>query len=658
MLNRQQPESLFLKLVMMVPVISQKMMETYRVGLKGCFITLSLFLLAETLSGKTKKEIEPLSDTVSILFQLKKAVSLKSNKEYDSAIKILDSILVANDSEFPDNRVLSFIFNVLANIYSDRGEIVKSINYYNQAIHLARDERDHVLMARYLNNVGIAYSDLNFYEDALESFFEAIAILEMHPVDKLSANVYNSIGLLQHKNKNYEQAIYYHHQALLFREKTEDQIGVAGSYNNLGLAYLDTHQLDSARHYLHKAFEIKTQLNDLALLSTTLINLAELHVKENDFDNAHAHLSQALDYSRSIKMPSLTIEALLGFSKFYITRNHFTKAETSLQEATKLAHELKDQSLIFQVYQQYQKLYEKWGNYEKAYLYSQKYHALKDSLINEERIRVAEWNKELEKREVEKEKVIAEQRASLAIEENRRQKVWILALSAIALIFIMLGSIIWANRRKIRQQNVELLKKNRIIEIQKADIRHQTKNGLLRVRNILKLLKRELNDERSAIELEKAENMILALTALEDYLFDQPENREVEMCKFLSMLKEKLMTAHGMEEKINIDVESDEVTLHLNVAIPIALIISETVTNSIKHAFENVDFPLIKLLFKKTKENYRLVIRDNGQGLQHNGSPGGGWGSEIVKSYVKQLNGSINVRHEGGLINEFLFPLQ
>lgn len=578
--------------------------------------------------------------------------------DFDSAIVYYGySLDLLNDLE-GEGLLISKILNNIANIFSDRGDLIKSLDYYLRSLKVVRELGDSSRIAQRLINIGLTYSDLNYYESAINCFQEAVTILEDLSSNEKLANVYSSIGLLLHKNRRYEEALEYHYMALNINKALSDTLRLSESYNNVGIVYLDTRILDSAEFLLQQALYLKRFLENPMYCASSLINLSEVALLKNDFNKSEEYLFEVFELISDKKTPYVLANAYLNYGKLYIAKKSYSQAVDHLNRSMALAIDLKDNKLIFDIYEQYQTLYEQWGNYEKAYLYSQKYHALKDSLIDEERIRVAEWNKELEKREVEKEKVIAEQRASLATEENRRQKVWILALSAIAFIFVLLGSIIWANRKRIRRQNVELLKKNRIIEIQKADIRHQTKNGLLRVRNILKLLKRDLNDERSAMELEKAENMILALTALEDYLFDQPEDREVEMGKFLSMLKEKLVTAHGMEEKISIEVESGKVTLHLNVAIPIALIISETVTNSIKHAFENVDFPLIKLLFKKTKENYRLVIRDNGQGLQHNGSPGGGWGSEIVKSYVKQLKGSIDVRHEGGLVNEFLFPLQ
>lgn len=75
--------------------------------------------------------------------------------------------------------------------------------------------------------------------------------------------------------------------------------------------------------------------------------------------------------------------------------------------------------------------------------------------------------------------------------------------------------------------------------------------------------------------------------------------------------------------------------------VPLALILNELVTNSIKHAFLTGDqVPKIEVSFFKTNNNhYRLEYADNGKWKEP--SKHNGFGLELIDMLTEQLDGKV-----------------
>jgi two-component sensor histidine kinase len=102
-----------------------------------------------------------------------------------------------------------------------------------------------------------------------------------------------------------------------------------------------------------------------------------------------------------------------------------------------------------------------------------------------------------------------------------------------------------------------------------------------------------------------------------------------------------------------------DVHLDINQAIPCGLIISELVSNSIKHAFSERDKGEIFVGMDQNEEGeFSLTIRDDGKGLASN------WdnqdkttlGLHLVKDLVIQLSGQLDINTDKGTAFQIKFP--
>ena len=91
---------------------------------------------------------------------------------------------------------------------------------------------------------------------------------------------------------------------------------------------------------------------------------------------------------------------------------------------------------------------------------------------------------------------------------------------------------------------------------------------------------------------------------------------------------------------LTIDTEFESISIPLDRAVPIGLILNELVTNSVKYAFEeeggviNIAFRLNEMIGEA-----ELCVRDNGRGMGQARS--GSLGLRLVESLSRQLGGRL-----------------
>jgi len=141
-----------------------------------------------------------LTDKVKMI---EKAKVLVKNEEFEKGIKILEDLYQEQSDVDIRNNLINALFaygGYLNDNYVLESE--KSIKYFKRIIEI--DPNNY--RAHY--NLGIAYFDLNRFEEALTSYKIAISIKPDYK------HIYYNIGLLHEENENLEKAIEAYEKAL------------------------------------------------------------------------------------------------------------------------------------------------------------------------------------------------------------------------------------------------------------------------------------------------------------------------------------------------------------------------------------------------------------------------------------------------------------
>ncbi len=94
------------------------------------------------------------------------------------------------------------------------------------------------------------------------------------------------------------------------------------------------------------------------------------------------------------------------------------------------------------------------------------------------------------------------------------------------------------------------------------------------------------------------------------------------------------------EKPIAVRYELEEAYAHSEVAVPIAIILNELVTNSIKYGFPD-ERPGQILIQLHIDQELVLTVSDNGVGMAASEEANKGIGSKVISLLVQQLNGTL-----------------
>ena len=191
------------------------------------------------------------------------------------------------------------------------------------------------------------------------------------------------------------------------------------------------------------------------------------------------------------------------------------------------------------------------------------------------------------------------------------------------------------------------------------EIHHRVKNNLQVIVSLLNLQSGRISDPAAAEALMDARRRINALALVHRSLYETDDLRFIEVSPFLKDLIGNLAEVlGGHDSTIAVDVECDDLALSPDQAAPMALFVTEAVTNAFKHAFAGRDAG--RILVRLTcgdDDQCEISIGDNGTGV--NPSASAGTGSSLMNAFAQQLGGRFETRPSplGGYEAAISFPI-
>ncbi|MBN1273487.1 MAG: GAF domain-containing protein [Candidatus Aminicenantes bacterium] len=178
-----------------------------------------------------------------------------------------------------------------------------------------------------------------------------------------------------------------------------------------------------------------------------------------------------------------------------------------------------------------------------------------------------------------------------------------------------------------------------------SEIHHRVKNSLQVVASLLNLQAREITNEHILNLFKQSRNRIYMMAAVYEKLYQSKNHAQIDFKDYLEDILQQMYQSSGSPRRINMKYEVQNVALGLDDAIPLALIINEMFTNSIKHAFhENRKGTIEIQLSRRQKNTYRLIYRDNGIGYPEHihFETAGTLGLNLIKSLAEQIDGELS----------------
>jgi PAS domain S-box-containing protein len=187
------------------------------------------------------------------------------------------------------------------------------------------------------------------------------------------------------------------------------------------------------------------------------------------------------------------------------------------------------------------------------------------------------------------------------------------------------------------------------------EVYHRVKNNLQIVDSLLVMQSRAISDADARAALLGLRGRIYALGLVHHQLMDSSDLKTFDIAPFLSELSHNIMDG-GPEMNVQLSVEAISLKVGLDFAIPLGLLVTELVTNSLKHAFPNGTGAIKVSLNREDGGALMLIVQDDGQGMRPDGTRRKGLGLTIINGLIDQLQGSMSMRIDGGTRTEIHLP--
>ncbi len=551
-----------------------------------------------------------------------------------------DSLLLLLNSNIDQ----STRFDVLRRISRNHPNRSEGLRFAKEALSLATELGNAELIAN-------AYEEISLNERALgnsikshESSLQALSIFESLGDETSAAATLSQLGSNAMLDGDYVNSVEYLKNAIAIYTNTEEHANHSLSLLNLGEAYRLLPLHDSAVYFTRQALGMQDQVvgpEKEILIAYGTGNLGMIYNALDQLDQAKPLLEEAVALTLDLGDPysSSVYQADLG--QLLAKEGLHKQAEAAITGALATAKQegLKEQIRDFSA--MLVAFYSEQDNYQKALAYQQLYQLYQDSLVNKENVQAVERlmaGYEIEKRESE---------ISLLNAINTRQLYLALSLGAGFLLISVFSAVIYRNRQKVKRANVQLAQQKEVIsqrEQEKAlllkELNHRVKNNLQMVSSLLNLQENQLVGHPAEAAIAAGKYRVEALSLIHRKLYREDHHTDIQLDDYIEELVLNLCHSYGNIPKVDLSLE--RVEINIDMAVPVALIVNELVTNALKYAFKGVQQPKLTVDLLKNNNSLTLIIADNGVGLPED-TESTSFGMSLVHSLVEQLRGSIRV---------------
>lgn len=171
------------------------------------------------------------------------------------------------------------------------------------------------------------------------------------------------------------------------------------------------------------------------------------------------------------------------------------------------------------------------------------------------------------------------------------------------------------------------------------EVDHRVKNNLQMISSLIIMQSRSIPDDNIRKSLRAMLERVEALSTVHRRLYQSDDVTRFDVPEFIRDLVGDLV-GDLASPKISAGFDLEPIEVPAEKAAPIALMVNELVTNSIKHAFPENRTGRIDVSVKRVDGHFRVSILDNGVGM--NGASGNkSFGLGLINSLSRQLQAKV-----------------
>ncbi|WP_422089580.1 sensor histidine kinase [Tenacibaculum ovolyticum] len=245
---------------------------------------------------------------------------------------------------------------------------------------------------------------------------------------------------------------------------------------------------------------------------------------------------------------------------------------------------------------------------------------------------------------------------------NSKQDLLLIVTYAILFLFIFLISIIIFivksrnDRIKIeeKKKEIEIIAKQKTVLLK--EIHHRVKNNLQLISGLLYLQSVKHKNKEVTEMINESQKHINSIALVHEMLYKDDTLSLVSMENYLKELGSRLLQVSSIEA-IEFKLNVNNVSLPVDYATTLGLIVNELITNSLKYAFIAKKGIITLSLYEIGKNEFLFTYADNGKGYEVDDEKTGNktLGRRLIRMLAEEIEADLTIKNKNGLAYNFNF---
>jgi two-component sensor histidine kinase len=188
------------------------------------------------------------------------------------------------------------------------------------------------------------------------------------------------------------------------------------------------------------------------------------------------------------------------------------------------------------------------------------------------------------------------------------------------------------------------------------EVHHRVKNNLQIISSLLNLYSSKFSGQEAQRGFTDCLNQVRAMGLVHELLYRSPNVAQIDFDEYLRVLANRFATSFAPGDRVRLNVRSAPLHFDLDTTIPLALIVTEAITNAFKHAFPEGRSGTIEVVGMQEGETVTIRVSDDGNGLPP------AWedlqvrslGLKLMRVLAEQIDAQLSLRSDGGTTVELV----
>ena len=192
-------------------------------------------------------------------------------------------------------------------------------------------------------------------------------------------------------------------------------------------------------------------------------------------------------------------------------------------------------------------------------------------------------------------------------------------------------------------------------EVLLREVHHRVRNNLQIIVSLINLQLEAISSERASLALREIQSRVNSMSLVHQKMYQSANFKEIQLIDYSEQIIYNLGELYGVD-KVNYTLNiPGGVTLEMDQAIPIGLILNEIVSNYFKHTERNTHF-IISL--QENDASFHLIYQDDGPGFSNelNVSNLQSLGLQLISNLCEQLDGTCEFFNHDGACYSIQIP--